>query len=336
MKVLFIGGTGTISGACAALAVERGYEVTVLNRGNKKAHPGAESIVCDIRDEGTAQTKIGGRRFDVVADFTAFTPEETARDIRLFSGRTDQYIFISSTAAYQKPLSLGIITESTPQYNPYWGYGRDKARAERLLMDTYCETGFPFTAVRPAHTYGKNKIPADVEGKRGTFQILKRILEGKPVLLHGDGLGWWTMTDSRDFARAFTGLFGNPHAIGEAVHILSDERLTWNQIYDTFGRVLGKPVSKFHVATDTLIRFDPAQEGSLLGDKANTAFYDTTKIKRLVPGWTAAIRFDQGIRETIGNILENPELQPLDPVFDAYCDRVIDAVSALGAKGAWA
>lgn len=330
MEVLFIGGTGVISTACVAYAVEQGYQVSVLNRGNRPTHPGAESILCDVHDEEAVKTKLGGRYFDVIADFTAFTPDEVERDIRLFTGKTGQYIFISSTAAYQKPLSLNIITESTPLYNPYWEYGRNKAKGERLLMDAYYRTGFPFTAVRPAHTYGKNKIPADIEGKNGTFQILKRIMEEKPVLLHGDGLGWWTMTDSRDFARAFTGLFGNPHAIGEAVHILSDERLTWNQIYDTFGRILGKPVHKVHIATESLARFDPSQEGPILGDKANTAFYDTSKIKRLVPGWSATIRFDQGIRETIENVMAHPELQPLDPEFDALCDRVAAAVANLG------
>jgi nucleoside-diphosphate-sugar epimerase len=329
MKVLFVGGTGIISTACVALAAELGHEITVLNRGNSNNHPGVESIVCDIHDEERANEKLRNRYFDVVADFTAFTPEEVKRDIRLFSNRTDQYIFISSAAAYQKPLSLSIITESTPLYNPFWEYGRNKAACERLLMDAYYKTGFQFTAVRPAHTYGRNKIPVDIEGKNGTFQILRRILDGKKVLLHGDGLGWWTMTDCRDFARAFSGLLGNPHAIGEAIHILSDERLTWNQIYDTFGKILGKPVYKCHVATDTLIKFDPSQEGPLLGDKSNTAFYDTTKIKRIVPGWTATIRFDQGIRETIENIMSHEELQPLDPDFDAYCDRVIDAVQKL-------
>lgn len=332
MDVLFIGGTGVISTACVALAVEQGHRVSVLNRGRRKSHPEAESILCDVHNEEAVKEKLAGRSFDAVADFTAFTPDEVARDIRLFSGRCGQYIFISSTAAYQKPLSLSTITESTPLYNPYWQYGRDKAKGERLLMEAYYRTGFPFTVVRPAHTYGKNKIPADVEGKNGTFQILRRIMDGKPVLLHGDGLGWWTMTDSRDFAAAFLRLLGNPHAIGEAVHILSDERLTWNQIYDTFGRVLGKPVRKVHAATDTIIRFDPSQEGPLLGDKSNTAFYDTTKIKRLAPGWTAKIRFDQGIGETIENVLAHPELQPLDPDFDALCDRIIGQVLSLGAK----
>jgi nucleoside-diphosphate-sugar epimerase len=332
MKVLFIGGTGIISTACVALAVEQGCDVTVLNRGHKPVHPGAEQILCDVHDEAALRARLSGRAFDVAADFTAFTPEEVARDIRLFDGGAGQYIFISTTAAYQKPLSLTLITESTPQYNPYWQYGRDKAQGERLLAEAYDKTGFPFTAVRPAHTYDRSKIPAGVTGKNGTFQILNRILEGKPVLVHGDGLGWWTMTDSRDFARAFVGLLGNPHAIGEAVHILSDERLTWDQIYDTFGRALGKPVRKCHVATNTLIRFDPDLEGPLLGDKSNTAFYDTTKIKRLVPGWVATIRFDQGIRETIDNIMGRPELQILDPVFDALCDRVVAAVSGLGAE----
>ena len=326
LKVLCIGGTGTISSAISALAAEKGFELYLLNRGNRTGFvpDGARVITADINDEEKVRKCLEGLTFDVVADFIAFDTGHVERDYRLFKDRTRQYIFISSASAYQKPLSSPFITESTSLANPYWEYSRNKIACEEYLIRKYREDGFPVTIVRPSHTYGNTSIPTALHGNKGSFSVIERIRKGKKVIVHGDGSSLWTVTYNKDFAKAFIGLMGNPHALGEAYHITSDESLTWNQIYETIGAALGVKTRIVHIPSDVLGLLNPVFTGGLTGDKANTVIFDNTKIKRTVPGFVAETRFDQGVRYALEYIYSHPECQIQDPEFDAWCDRVIE------------
>ncbi|MHB9296481.1 putative N-acetyl-alpha-D-glucosaminyl-diphospho-ditrans,octacis-undecaprenol 4-epimerase [Pillotina sp. SPG140] len=327
MKVLFIGDTGTISTAISKKVIENGWELSLLNRGNRNKSLGAavEEIICDINDEDDVADKVSGLSFDVVADFIAFNVDQVERDWRLFRDKTKQYIFISSASIYQKPLSNYLITESTPLANPYWEYARDKIACEEFLLKVYRQYGFPITIVRPSHTYDERSVPLGVHGKNGSWQVIKRMIEGKAVIIHGDGTSLWTMTHTSDFATAFVGLMGNIHAAGEAVQITADETLTWNQIYESIAKVLNIELKAIHIASEFLSQCGSYNFlGGLIGDKANSVVFDNAKLKRLVPGFISKIRFDQGIRETITYILAHPECQNEDPEFDHWCDVVID------------
>ncbi|MCY0876029.1 MAG: SDR family oxidoreductase [Firmicutes bacterium] len=339
MKALLIGGTGIISTAITRQLLEQGCDLYVLNRGQRsdRLPAGVRVLTADIHDEASVARVIAGTEWDVVADFIAFEKADVERDYRLFHGRTRQFIFISSASAYQTPLSDYRVTEGTPLSNPQWQYSRNKIACEDYLLEQYRNSGFPITIVRPSHTYDERSIPLGVHGQRGSWQVAKRMLAGKPVIIHGDGTSLWTMTHNSDFARGFIGLMGNLHAIGEAVHITSDETLTWNQIYESIADALGVKLRAVHVASEFLAACsDVDYRGGLLGDKANSVVFDNAKIKRLVPGFVATTRFDQGIKETVAYILAHPECQVDDPAFDAWCDRVImvtsKALEQLGAQ----
>lgn len=329
MKVLFIGGTGTISMAISRLLLSQGHTLYLLNRGSRNTGLSGDlvELKVDINDEAAVAALISDLSFDVVADFIAFVPEQLERDYRLFREKTKQFIYISSASAYQKPLSDYRINEGTPLANPYWEYSRNKIAGEEYLMKLYREEGFPVTIVRPSHTYDERSIPLGAHGEKGSYSVIKRMLEGKPVIIHGDGTSLWTITHNSDFAKGFVGLMGNIHAIGEAVQITSDESVTWNQIYQIIADALHVKLNAVHVASDFLDACsDYDFAGSLLGDKANTVVFDNSKLKRLVPGFTATVRADQGIRSTIEYVLSHPECQVEDPAFDAWCDRVIEAL----------
>ncbi|WP_135554560.1 SDR family oxidoreductase [Paenibacillus cymbidii] len=329
MRALFIGGTGTISSAITKQLVADGCELYLINRGTRSGTlpEGVKLLQGDIRDEAHIAALIQDLTFDVVADFIAFEPSQCERDYRLFKDKTKQFIFISSASAYQTPLSDYRITEGTPLSNPYWEYSRNKIACEEYLIKQYREAGFPITIVRPSHTYDERSIPLGVHGRKGSWQVAKRMLEGKPVIIHGDGTSLWTMTHNRDFAKGFIGLMGNAHAIGEAVQITSDETVTWNQIYEAIADALGVKLQAVHVASSFLAASGSYDfRGGLLGDKANSVVFDNAKLKRLVPDFVATTRFDQGIKGTVANILAHAELQVEDPEFDAWCDRVIGAM----------
>ncbi|TCL55169.1 nucleoside-diphosphate-sugar epimerase [Kineothrix alysoides] len=336
MRALFIGGTGTISAAISRQLLEEGHELYLINRGNRSETlpEGVHSIIADIGDEDRVKELLGDMKFDVVADFIAFQKKQLERDYRLFKGRCSQFIFISSASAYQKPLSDYRITEGTPLSNPYWEYSRNKIEGEEYLMKLYREEGFPVTIVRPSHTYDERSVPLGVHGDKGSYQVIKRMMEGKPVIIHGDGTSLWTMTHNSDFARGFIGLMDNIHAIGEAVQITSDESLTWNQAYEAIARALDVPLIAIHVSSEFLDASSDEYDfkGGLIGDKANTVVFDNQKLKRLVPGFTAKVRYDQGIRQTVDYILSHPECQREDLEFDAWCDAVVDAITEAAEK----
>ena len=332
MKILMIGGTGTISSAITRQLVAGGHELWLINRGNRTAElpQGVKLVTGDINNQPQEVVdKLGNETFDVVCQFIGFLPEQVARDIRIFANRTRQYVFISSASAYNKPVRHHVITEGTSLANPYWEYSRNKIACEELLMKAYRENGFPATIVRPSHTYCERAVPVSVHGPKGSWSVLKRMIEGKQVIVHGDGSSLWTLTWNEDFARGFIGLLGNPTAIGEAFQIMSDESLTWNQIYQAVADALGVEFKPYYVSSSYLAQVSPREwdfEGNLLGDKACTVVFDCSKLKRAVPGFCATTRFDQGVRRAVAYIKSHPEFQIEDPEFDIWCDKVIDTI----------
>ncbi len=329
MKALLIGGTGTISMAITKLLVKKGWDVYLLNRGNRndELNSSINIISADINNEEDIKQKLNGQSFDCVCDFIGFVPEQLERDFRLFNGKTKQFMYISSASAYHKPVCDYIINEGTSLANPYWEYSRNKIACEEYLINMYRENGFPVTIIRPSHTYDNRSVPLGVHGKNGSWQVVKRMLEGKPVIIHGDGTSLWTMTHNSDFAKGFVGLMANSHAIGETFQITSDETLTWNQIYESIANALGVKLNTYHVSSEYLNSVSNYDfEGSLIGDKANSVVFDNEKLKRAVPDFKATIRFDEGIKGTINYVLNHPECQIPDPEFDAWCDRVINAL----------
>ncbi len=330
MKALIIGGTGTISSAVVELLVKKQWEVYVLNRGTgRKTLPSeVKQITVNIDDEKAVSEKLAGLHFDTVCEFIGFVPPQLERDYRLFKGKTNQYIFISSASAYHKPVRSYVITEGTTLANPHWEYSRNKIACEEYLMKLYRDKGFPVTIVRPSHTYDERAIPVGAHGKNGFWQVIKRIKEEKPVIIQGDGSSLWTVTFNTDFAVGFVGLMGNPHAIGEAFHITSDESLTWDQIYETIADALGVKLKPYHVSSDFLAEVGKQYdfEGGLLGDKSCTVVFDNSKLKRIVPEYNAVVSFKEGVRKALDYILAHPECQVEDEEFDKWCDNVIEAL----------
>lgn len=330
MRILIIGGTGTISSAITRQLAASGQDLWLLNRGTRKQEvpAGVKQIVADISNEEEVMRLLGDMQFDAVCEFIGFVPEQVERDIRLFKGRTRQYVYISSASAYNKPASNHVINEGTTLANPYWEYSRNKIACEELLMREYRENAFPVTIVRPSHTYCERSVPVSVHGLKGSWQVLKRMIDGKPVVVQGDGSSLWTLTWNEDFASGFIGLLGNPKAIGEAFQIMSDESLTWNQVYKCVADALGVAFHPYYVSSEFLAAVAPKEydfTGNLLGDKSVTVVFDCSKLKRVVPGFQATTRFHEGVRRCVDYLLSYPELQVEDEEFDAWCDQVIAA-----------
>ncbi|HKV41928.1 MAG TPA: SDR family oxidoreductase [Blastocatellia bacterium] len=332
MKVLFIGGTGFISTAVSRQAIAQGWDLFLLNRGQRAAElAGSYSLTADIHEPRRMEEALRGFQFDVVVDWIAFTPDDVERDLALFRGRVKQFVFISSASAYQKPPAHYLITESTPLHNPYWDYSRNKIACEERLLRAYREEGFPSTIVRPSLTYDPN-FPIAIGGW-GCYTLADRIKRGQPIIVHGDGSSLWVVTHAEDFGRGFLGLLGNHQAIGHAFHITSDEVLTWDQIYRTIGDALGVEPHMVHIPSDFIARVAPEKAGSLLGDKTWSAVFDNTKIKHFVPGFQTIIPFRQGIRRTLDWFDADEHRRRIDPAINSQMDRILSANAGLTGAG---
>ena len=327
MKLLFIGGTGLISSACSELAVKRGIELSILNRNTSTRYSvpeGAQLLVGDVHgDEAQLARLLDGYQFDAVVDWVAYTPEDIERDIRLFSGRTGQFVFISSASAYQKPPQHYVITEDTLLDNPFWDYSRNKIACEERLMHAYRDRGFPVTIVRPSLTYGPSQIPLCVGSWRYPYTVIDRMKKGKKIIVPGDGNSLWVLTWNGDFAKGFLGLLGKEQAIGQAYHITSDEVLTWDQIYREVGRAIGVDPEIVHIPSDLIAAYDPDALGSLIGDKANSAVFDNRKIKQLVPDFTCKVPWSEGVRRAIAWHEADPARQTVDEKLNNIWDSIL-------------
>ncbi|HEU5111174.1 MAG TPA: SDR family oxidoreductase [Micromonosporaceae bacterium] len=321
-RVLFLGGSGIISSACSRLAVERGVNLYILNRGNTSIRPlpqEATVLHADVRDPAAVKEALGDLEFDAVVDWVAFTPEHVRADIDVFRGRTAQYVFISSASAYQTPPERLPVTESTPLRNPYWQYSRDKIACEEMLTAAYRDEGFPATVVRPSHTYDRTTVPAT----GGRWTVVERMRQGKEVVVHGDGTSLWTLTHHEDFARGFVPLLGHPRAVGDTFHITSDDVLTWDQITRTLAAAAGVEARIVHVPSDAIAAADPDWGAGLLGDKAHSMVFDNAKLRALVPDFVATIPFERGAREIVAWHDEDPARRKVDPKIDALMDQLV-------------
>ncbi|MEV0949794.1 SDR family oxidoreductase [Promicromonospora sp. NPDC050249] len=322
-SILFIGGSGIISHASVARAARLGHRVTVLNRGRSSARQlpaGVETLVADANDAQGVAAALGGREFDVVAQFRAFSPEHVARDVAQFAGRTGQYVFISSASAYQTPPARLPVRESTPLRNPFWQYSRDKIACEDVLVREYRENGFPMTIVRPSHTYDRTLLPTS-----GGWTDVARMRAGKPVVVHGDGTSLWTLTHTEDFAVGFVGLLGHPLAIGESFHITGTHAPTWDQIYTWLAEAAGVPNPDLvHVASETIARVLPDMGPGLVGDKAHSMVFDISKVRTLVPEFGTTITYDVGATEQVSWYDAHPEARVVDAELDAAYDRLAE------------
>jgi len=324
MKVLFIGGTGVISTSCSQLCLEKGYDLFLLNRGKsiRTAPEGAKIISGDINDVEAIKKIIEKEEFDSVVDWIAFSENNVKRDFELFRDKTAQYIFISSASAYSPKRTLPI-TEKTPLENPYWAYSHAKIDCENYLMEKYREEKFPVTIVRPSHTYDKTKNLLRVD-----YLPFYRMKNGKPIIIHDEGKSLWTLTHTKDFAKGFVGLLGNQKTIGEAYHITSDEVLTWNKIAETLAETAGFEVKISHIPSKFIAKYDEEWGAGFLGDKANDAVFDNSKIKSIVPDFKATIPFSRGAAEIV-EWFSNPQNQNIDAKLDALMDKIISDYSGI-------
>ncbi|HEY5586833.1 MAG TPA: SDR family oxidoreductase [Ruminiclostridium sp.] len=329
MKILMIGGTGNISTAATELLLKQGHDLYLYCRGSgdykEFIMKGATIQYGDINDEVSVQSFLGKHTFDVIIDWIIFTPEQAKRDIRLFMGKTTQYIFVSSASAYQRPSKNYLVTEDMPLENPYWEYSCNKIECEKIMMEAYKKDGFPVTIVRPSLTYGDTIIPYVLVSWLKPWSLIDRMRKGKRIIVPGDGTSLWVITHNTDFAKGIVGLMGKEKAIGEAFHITSDEVMTWDEVLNQIAEVIGVEPKPVHISSEFIVAFMPDQLGNLNGDKISSVVFDNSKLKSVALEFEATMSFKEGIAKTFAYLESHPELQVIDTEYEENTDRIIAA-----------
>ncbi len=328
MKVVFIGGSGIISSASTNLALKKGIDLFHLNRGNSSSirpvPAEVKQLTADVRDADQASKVLENHFFDTVVDWISFVPEHLENNLKLFAGKAKQYVFISSASAYQTPPEKLPVTERTPLENPFWEYSRNKIACEDFLRKHAEKYGMKFTIIRPSHTYDKTLLPFD-----GGYTVLKRMLDGKPVVVLGDGTSIWTLTHHKDFAVGLVGLLNNPKAMNNYFQITSDEWLTWNQIYNIVGNAFGVTPKLVHVPSEIIASYIPEIGDGLLGDKMHSMIFDNSKIKNAVPEFGCKIPFEEGVKDLVDWYTSNQSDKTINSELDSMFDKIISDINSL-------
>ncbi len=324
MNILIIGGFGNIGKPVSLALAQAGHQIMVVGRrAQAELIPGISYVSGDTSDAHFLYQLQHANLFDVVINFAIQTPQQAQANIEAFGDSIRQFIFISTVTVLDRQNQV-VLNEQSAYGNPYSSYAQRKTECELLFLQAYREHDFPVTIVRPSQTYSGDKFPLSVKGK-SYWSVFERILNNKPVIVHGDGTSTWVSMHSDDFARFFVPLVGNNVSKGEIYHITGDEVLTWNMIYQEIGRQLDRPVNMVHITTDQLVKSQKYDfRMSIQGDKQYSVFFDLQKIRNIAPGIQCEIPLSQGLARYLAFMEQHPALKVADPDFDKWCDDVIN------------
>lgn len=324
MKILMIGGTGTISYDATKYFLAQNHDVYLLNRGNRNnlSDERLNYIIGNANDAKSLESALDGKEFDVILDFILYNVNQMKERLAIYNNKCKQFIFISSATAY-KPTDE-IITEKTELGNDNWEYSRTKKECEIYLRENSSKYSFYYTIVRPYITYDNRRIPLPVITKIRYYSLINRIESDKPIIMCGDGNNKLTLTHTRDFAVALEGLLLNEKAFNEDFHITGDCVVTWNDILAIIEKILNKKAIVINIPVEKLAVYFPSERDELLYDKSLNHVFDNKKICSAVPQFKTTYTVESGLRDTINNLKNSEDLSKIDSVWDYSVNTIIE------------
>ena len=304
MKILFIGGTGSISTSCSHMLASKGYQLTLITRGNliKRLPENVNHIQADFNHRNNNLYKFCSNKYwDCVINWNIYNKEQAIRDIDIFKQNTKKYIYISSTAIYGDVLHP--INEETKIYNTIWDYANFKLQAEYAFKNAWKYEKFPCLILRPGHTYCDFTIPTNIQGLG--YGLLKQIYNQEKVLIHDSGQSLWTLTHSDDFAKILSEIIESDNVLGEVFNIVSSEYHTWDKIYDIYGELLNKKLCKIYIPSSFIYEFDKDIGTPIIADKQKNRVFDNTKIFNFLPNFKGFISTNEGLNRSVQWAKEN-------------------------------
>jgi len=338
MKILILGGTGTISRYIVSALAPEGHELILLNHHEKDCggYPNVRVELCDRKDyPAFIETCRRLGPFDCVYDMITFTPEDARSSVEAFRGNTTQLVFCSTVDVYTKTGAHYPVTEEMEK-KPFasFPYAYKKKQCEDILMEADRRGDFHVTILRPAHTYAEGSPKSNLlfhafQAPPGATYHLDRIRKGKPIILHGDGMSVWGVTHGSDTASAFVGALGNEKAYGRSYTVAGDECMCYRKYYEAVAEEMHAPAIRFvYIPMDLLLRLEP-EKAHLCGENFmyNNVF-DNSAAKRDL-GMTSRVSWREGIRRCLDYFENHGGYEDSDKPEYAFYDRIIEMYEAL-------
>lgn len=325
MKILIVGGMGLIGGAITKASVEANHEVTVLSRRepfDKWKNLSANYLQGDWKDDAFAE-KVVSDYFDVIVDTQIFNEKQIARSLRIVNNHCKQFIYISTDSVYAHPnenlsedkeISLGDIK---------WEYGINKRRAELYLLSHSDEYSFNWSVIRPTLTFGDTRIPVGFTSKRGTYTLVDRIVNQKPILRFDDNESRHSLCHVSIFGKAAVNLFLNKNAYRNFYHISDDYSYTYNEIFDAIESIVGKKGIFVFVEAKVLKRYRPSIYKEMIYDKNPEFTLDNTNIKAICPEMSFHVNLQDIMQETLNNLRDHREEVGDDSDYNMLTDLIL-------------
>ena len=324
MNILIIGGTGVLSTAVTSVALQKGFTVTMINRGKRTIPDGVEHIKADKDDFKLIAQQLGHRTFDAVMDYLCYTDEQTQKSVEFYSKYTKQYFYISSCAVYNTQKINGLCDEDSPKILPIWQYSVDKWASEQKLVSLLKDSDVKYTIIRPCVTYGDTRIPYGISPMYGYhWTLCARILADKPIIRWNGGNNKCNMTRVEDFAVGVVGLIGNPKAYNEVFNVCGEETPTFNEVLETLSELLNHKVTMVDVTPEFYAEEIPNRAGEILGGRSIDALNSNQKLKATVPDFKQTISLKDGVAMTLNAYKQQNYENGIDYEFDADSDRII-------------
>ena len=297
VSLLILGGTGIIGRELTTLALKKGFAVFVVSRGNKKATvDGVTLIHADVRNNDSFAMAVKDYTFDAAIDLVSFNAFQATSVMNILQNKTKQYMFVSSATIFEGVGGREKITEKSSLITSGWAYPLEKIQAEEAVKVAALKFGLSYTIVRPYITYSDQRISF---GQWEGFSVANDILKNVPLVI-GTGLedALTTLTHSSDLAFAMVGLIGNKRALNEDFNITSDESMTWKQVFEVTGTILGVKPRFVRVSSAEIIKNFPHLRGKI-EDRCAGRVFDNSKIKRAIPGFKASYSILEGYSEIL-------------------------------------
>ena len=327
MRILALGGTGTLSTSIVKLSKEKGYEVAVFNRGNHKILSGVKLIKGDFTQKQDL-LMLRKEKFDVIIDFLSRTAHDINRVYSILGNSCSQYIFISSSCVYRRNCEDFPIKETSPKPNTLWNYNVQKYESEQELVKLSQGFSSTYTIVRPYITYDKKRIPLGITPSYDYHKtLIERFRHNKPWFIWDDGKAITTVTYVEEFAIGVVGLFFNPKAINEDFHIVGDYKYSQTELVEQIKQKLNSNSPVVYLSSDKICESLPEYSSMLIGDRALDAIFDNSKIKEAVPELTFRTDLNKGLDIIIAN-WDSTESSKIDYSFEARIDKMLSKYCA--------
>ncbi len=258
-----MGGTQFNGLALVHELVARGHDVTVCNRGRTESDipDSVNRLVADRTEHEQLRAVLGGTEWDCVHDVTAYHPEDVEIMLELFADRIGHYVFASSTVTYcSKDTPIGEV-DPDERGPAQIEYGLHKMLCEDLLFAAHSESGFPATSVPFSMVLGPHNAMIDREQR-----MFKRVSEGRPVLMPGDGSTLLQLGDVGDQARALEQMMGKEITHGKRYNLTGAESLSRSDYVATIGRIIGRDPDVVTISTDIMEDLWTGRRSVSIGD----------------------------------------------------------------------